>query len=124
MDKNHVFAALESTCPNRVLRPKSTVGPGWVIGSIEALSGLINNASTVAVTSCRLHFISFKKIEELEEKNPVLALKLYKLLSLLMAKRQEITIGQLATLHSIMSAPALKKPIGRTTSYTKLFHCS
>lgn len=123
------------------------MGPGWVIGSIEALSGLTTNASTIAgkltnantalhfifwdtltfsflaVTKCRLHFISFNNIESLEENNPRLVLKLYKLLSYLMAKRQEVTIGQLGTLHSIMSAPALKKPIGRSRS-NHLVHVS
>jgi CRP-like cAMP-binding protein len=65
------------------------------------------------VTHCCLHYISYKKIEEIEANDPKLVLKLHKVLSYLMAKRQEITIGQLATLHSIMSSPAQKKPVGR-----------
>lgn len=68
------------------------------------------------VTNCRLHYISYEKVAELEVINPVLVLKLYKLLSHLMTKRQEITIAQLATLHAIMGSPACKKPIGRTLS--------
>jgi CRP-like cAMP-binding protein len=94
------------------------IGPGWVLGSIEAVSGTQHPGSHVAVTDCRLHYISYKKIEEIEESNPRLALKLQKLISYLMAKRQEITIGQLATLHSIMGSTAQKKPIGRGGSGT------
>jgi len=90
------------------------IGPGWVHGSMEALTGLPNPGSTVAVTSCRLHHITFKTLEEIEENHPLLVLKLYKLLALLLAKRQEVTISHLATLHSILSSPAQKPAIGRT----------
>jgi CRP-like cAMP-binding protein len=128
------------------------VGPGWVLGSIEAVSGMQHPGSLIAgmtfvsllqkfsitycrstltpsfslfrtVTPCCLHYISYKKIEEIEEDNPRLVLKLHKLLSYLMAKRQEVTIGQLSTLHSIMSSPAQKKPVGRGDS-THLSHIS
>jgi hypothetical protein len=70
----------------------------------------------VAVTHCRLHYISYEKVEEIEAVNPLLVLKLYKLLSHLMTKRQEITISQLGTLHAIMGSPARKKPISRNVS--------
>ena len=49
----------------------------------------------------------------MEKKNPALVLNLYKMLSHLMARRQEITIEQLATFHSIMSSPAHSKPVSR-----------
>ena len=132
--------AMKEESPSQTFRV-ARVGPGWVLGTIEALSGLINPGSTVAgmdssqevwfcvtsaliaspppfcvnlqVDACRLHYISFKSLEEIESKYPELTLKLYKLLSLLMAKRQEITISHLATLHSIMASPALKKPVSR-----------
>lgn len=101
--RNHMF---------RVAR----IGPGWVLGSIEALSGAIHPGSMIAVTQCRLHYISYKKIEDIERSDPLLVLTLHKLLSYLMARRQSVTIHQLATLHSIMSSPAQKKPIGRAGS--------
>jgi len=87
------------------------IGPGWVCGAIEAGSGLRNPGVHKAVSQCRLHHLPFSKIEELENENPVLILRLHKMLSLLMARRQEITIEQLATLHSIMSSPAHSKPL-------------
>jgi hypothetical protein len=65
------------------------------------------------VTNCRLHYISYEKVEQIEAVNPLLVLKLYKLLSHIMTKRQEITITQLVTLHAIMSSPACKKPLSR-----------
>ena len=84
------------------------IGPGWVIGDQEALLGGLMTASgtTVAVDECRLHYISYDKLDVVEKENPVLILQLYKLLSKLHALRSEVTIAQLATMHSIMSAPA------------------
>lgn len=112
------------------------VGPGWVLGSTECLAGLEPSASTIAgtnfsseyllsifsevsrlsVTSCSLHFISFKQISALETIHPLLILKLYKLLSSLLAKRQELTIGQLGTLHSIINSPPPKRHPGKRLS--------
>ena len=87
------------------------IGPGWVIGDHEALSGLVSSGETVAVDYCRLHYISYETLEELETGNPMLILTLYKLLSRLNALRSEVTIGQLATMHNIMSAPAHNRPM-------------
>jgi hypothetical protein len=67
----------------------------------------------VAVSHCRIHHLAFDKIEEIEKNNPLLVLRLYKLLSHLMAHQQEITIEQLAALKSIMSSPAHTKPVSR-----------
>lgn len=82
------------------------IGPGWVAGTLEAVSGLRRPGEYVAVTHCRLHHLPYSKVEDIEKENPQLILDLYKLLSYLMARRQERTIGQLATLHSIMTSPA------------------
>jgi MFS superfamily sulfate permease-like transporter/CRP-like cAMP-binding protein len=86
------------------------IGPGWVLGSIEGASGNQNTGRHVAVSHCRLHHLPFSKIEAIEKDEALLVLRLYKLLAHLMARRQEITIEQLATLHSIMSSPAMKNP--------------
>ena len=82
------------------------IGPGWVAGTLEAVSGLRRQGEYIAVTHCRLHHLPYSKVEMIEKENPRLVLDLYKLLSYLMARRQEGTIGQLATLHSIMTSPA------------------
>ena len=60
-----------------------------------------------------LHHISYDKLKEVEETDPELVLTLYKLLASLMAKRQSVTINQLATLHSILGSQAQKRPHGR-----------
>ena len=114
------------------------VGPGWVLGQTEALSDVANPGVCIAgalilkmfesffawyplhifrraVSKCELHYISYEKLKEIEERDPVLILKLYKLLASLMAKRQSVTINQLATLHSIMSSTSQKRPFGRST---------
>lgn len=83
------------------------IGPGWVAGTEEVVTGVRREGDTVAVTHCRLHHLPFSEIERIETKHPRLVLHLYKLLSYLLARRQEATIGQLATLHSIMTSPAL-----------------
>lgn len=91
-------------------------GVGWVIGTIEAAGGLENAGVHLAVTACRLHYISYSRMEELDKADPGLSLFLYKMLSNMMAKRQELTIGQLEILHAIISSPAQCKPIGRRAS--------
>jgi len=97
---------------NRTFR-LARIGPGWVVGIVENALGYRNPGVHIAVSRCKLHCIPFHKIAKLEEENPLLLLRLYKLMSHLMARRQELTIDQLATLHSIMSSPAHKKPVSR-----------
>lgn len=81
------------------------LGVGCVAGTMEFFQ-MRRPGNQVALDYCKLHHLPFSKIEEAELEDPGLVLKLYKLLSYLMAQRQEATIGQLATLHSIMSSPA------------------
>jgi hypothetical protein len=81
--------------------------------SFYCLSSLVTHRSSPSryiVSHCRLHHLPFSKIEAIEKDEALLVLRLYKLLAHLMARRQEITIEQLATLHSIMSSPAMKNP--------------
>mmetsp|Transcript_13080 Transcript_13080/g.27490 ORF Transcript_13080/g.27490 Transcript_13080/m.27490 type:complete len:1323 (+) Transcript_13080:168-4136(+) len=89
------------------------IGPGWVIGSISEFTGQDIPGTYTCMTACRVHHLSFDDIAELETTRPSLMVRLYKLLSHLMARRQEMTIGQLSTLRSIMSANAPTKPISR-----------
>jgi hypothetical protein len=109
------YAKLKSTNMQRQQQNfrLARIGAGWVVGAVEAVSGLENSGVHLAVTECRLHYISYCRMEQLEAENPILMLHLYKLLSHIMAKQQELTIGQLGTLHAIMSSPAQTKPIGR-----------
>mmetsp|Transcript_16617 Transcript_16617/g.35906 ORF Transcript_16617/g.35906 Transcript_16617/m.35906 type:complete len:1197 (-) Transcript_16617:138-3728(-) len=101
MAQNHIF---------RLAR----IGPGWVIGSISDFMGQDIRGTYTALTPCRVHHLKFETIDELEVDEPALILHLYKLLSHLAARRQEMTIGQLSTLRSIMSATAPTKPISRS----------
>jgi CRP-like cAMP-binding protein len=82
------------------------LGVGWVAGTMEFFQKRPRPGKEVALDYCKLHYLPFSKIQEVEAEDPGLLLELYKLLSYLMAQRQEATIGQLATLHSIMSSPA------------------
>ena len=91
------------------------IGPGWVVGSIEAFTGLKNPGVHIAVTDCRLHHLPYEALLQIEGDDPVLALKLLKLLAHLLARRQDITIEQMSTHHSIMTNQPLKKPVKRST---------
>jgi hypothetical protein len=95
------------------------IGVGWVAGTMEFFH-MKRPGNQVAVDYCKLHHLPFSKIHEVEDQDPSLALSLYKLLSYLMARRQETTIGQLATLHSIMSSPACYRSLRRKSSSNKL----
>jgi CRP-like cAMP-binding protein/anti-anti-sigma regulatory factor len=86
------------------------IGPGWVVGTLENASGSRSPGVFTAVTRCSLHRLPFSRLQELEETNPILVLQLYKMLSHLMARKQEITTEHLSTLHTIMSSPAYSKP--------------
>ena len=92
-----------------------SLSPIRVCGIVENASGVRPSGVTAAVTRCRLHHLPFNKLEEIEKEQPVLALNLYKMLSHLLAHREQITIEQLTTLHNIMSSPAHSKPLSRAT---------
>jgi len=97
------------------------IGPGWVVGATEGFGGG-PSGTLVAVTKCRLHLLPFSKIQEVEARDPVLVLRLHKLMSHLLARRQAITIGQLATLHSIMTSQPHRKPFNRLESASAHYH--
>ena len=112
-------AMLKTLAKNRTALTKTVrlarFGPGWVIGAQEICSQLIIPGMYSAVTTCRLHHLPYRSIKELEDKNPTLVLKLFKLLSRVSARGQESTIQQLATFHSIMTSLAPTKPVSRAT---------
>lgn len=84
-----------------------------VCGTLESAAGVQSSGITVAVTKCRLHHLSLKTLDKLEEDDPALVLRLYKLVTHLRAYREEATIEQLTTLNNIMTSPAHSKPISR-----------
>ena len=91
------------------------IGPGWIVGSTEAFTGLKNPGIHIAVTDCCLHHLPYEALQQIEKDDPILALKLLKLLAHLLARRQDIAIEQMGTHHSIMTNQPLKKPIKRST---------
>jgi len=84
------------------------VGPGWVVGMIEECSGLRRSGVYVSVNCCRLHHLPYESMKEIESSDPRLMMNLYKLMSSVSLKRQEMTIGQLAQFVSIMNSPTAK----------------
>jgi hypothetical protein len=57
------------------------------------------------VSNVRLHHLPQSAIRQVETTNPTLSMHLYKLLSHLSAKRQEMTIRQLGQFVRILNAP-------------------
>ena len=68
----------------------------------------------IAATKCRLHNLPYQTIQKIEKKNPSLILQLFKMLSHLNARRQDLTIEQLSILHAINSSRAPTKPLSRS----------
>uniref|UniRef100_A0A7S1GIS4 STAS domain-containing protein n=1 Tax=Cyclophora tenuis TaxID=216820 RepID=A0A7S1GIS4_CYCTE len=101
------------TTENRIRLAR--IGPGWIVGATEGV-GSHSPGTQVAVTKCRLHLLPFSTVQETEQTDPALVLRLYKLLAHLTARRQEITVGQLLTLHSIMTSVPKTKPTSRKMS--------
>lgn len=89
------------------------IGPGWVVGMIEECSGMRRAGVYVCVTPCRLHHLHKESMKQIEKSNPKLMMNLYKLMSSVSLKRQEMTIAQLAQFVSIMNSPSPTEPISR-----------
>jgi hypothetical protein len=82
------------------------IGPGFVVGGVEMSTGLQDPGIHLAITKCRLHHLSYSKMAEIEQSEPLLMLYLYKLLAHLVAYREQQAIEQLSTMYSIVgSAP-------------------
>lgn len=84
-----------------------------VVGALEGLSQIHYTGFHIAVTPCRLHHLPYQVVSALETENPALVLQLFKMMSLITARRQEATISQLATLQTIMSAPSTLHRAGK-----------
>lgn len=85
------------------------IGQGWILGSIEmATHGMKRPGTHVAVSPCRLHFLSASAVHQAEAEQPVATMHLYKLLAHLATKRQEVTIEQLGQVRrSLASLPRI-----------------
>ncbi len=82
------------------------IGQGWIIGSIEASNGMKKPGVHVAISACRLHHLPESAIKHLQQAdNPRLAMNLYRLLSHLATKRQEMTIEHLGQHLRILHSP-------------------
>jgi len=95
------------------------IGQGWIIGSIDSdmsgAGGAARDRSVhVAITRARLHHLPLSAIREAERTHPALAMNLYKTVSYLSNKRQEMTIHQLGQFIRIMNAPVPRLRGGRS----------
>jgi hypothetical protein len=72
------------------------------------------------VSDVRLHHLPYSAIQQAETTNPTLTMHLYKLLSHLSAKRQEMTIRQLGQFVRILNAPTPRLKGGGKSEMAKL----
>jgi len=91
----------------------ATAGPGWVIGTHEFATGQHPLNKFKAITTVKMHHIRFSDLHRIERENPALVLRLYKMLTHVMARKEEDTVAHLSTLHNIMSSSAHSKPVRR-----------
>jgi len=85
-----------------------------VVGGIELSTGVNDPGRPLAVTKCRLHHLPYRKLSDIEKAEPFLMLNLYKLLSFLIARREEKAVEQLVTMHSIVGSVPDFKPKSRS----------
>jgi hypothetical protein len=85
-----------------------------VVGTLEGLSQIHYSRIHIDVTPCRLYHLPYEVIPMLERNNPALILQLFKMMSLITARRQEATLSQLTTLQAIMSTPSPLYPIRKS----------
>ena len=81
------------------------IGQGWIIGGIELANGMNRPGVHIAISTCRLHHLPYSAIQMAERENPLLAMSLYKILSHLAIKRQEMTIEHLGQHLHILHSP-------------------
>lgn len=84
-----------------------------VIGTNEFATGQHWQNKFKAITDVKMYHLRFSDLTKLEEEDPALVLRLYKMLTLIMARKEEDTIAHLSTLHCILSSPAYSEPIRR-----------
>jgi len=94
------------------------LGPGYCIGSLELCSGYRSLGTYRADTQCRVYYLPFSKILELEETQPLLILHLYKLLGRMISYGYDKTKEKLANVTDTMYGVATpsQKTLVRTLS--------
>ena len=71
-------------------------GPGWCIGCDDLFSGYATIGVFLAETECKVHFVSFRRIQDLKRNNPELVLELYSLLGRLVSRQLNRTKERLS----------------------------
>lgn len=85
-----------------------------VIGTYEIAAGHPPRGVYKATTNVTMYHIPFSTLTQMEEENPAIVLRLYKVLAHVMARKEDSTIDQLSTMHNILSSPAHSKPMSRS----------
>jgi hypothetical protein len=90
----------------------------------EYIDSISNHSLTpflcLLVSDARLHHLPYSAIKQAETTNPTLTMHLYRLLSHLSAKRQEMTIRQLGQFVRILNAPTPRLRGGGKSEMAKL----
>jgi hypothetical protein len=95
------------------LLPFISISYDRVVGANEFATGQHSLKTFKAITKVKMHHLRFSDLTKIEEEDPSLVLRLYKMLTYVMARKEEDTVSHLSTLHDILSSPAHSKPISR-----------
>merc|ERR1712166_1213979 len=68
----------------------STAGPGWILGANALAMGQNSLKKSKAITKVKMHHLRFSDLTKIEEDNPALVLRLYKMLTHVMARKGKI----------------------------------
>jgi SulP family sulfate permease len=74
------------------------MGPGTIVGELAMYLGTIRTASVVAETPIVVYRMSKSAVEEMEERDPRLAVGLHRLLATLIAERLADTLARVEAL--------------------------
>ena len=84
-----------------------------MVGSDEFSTGQVTLKRFKAITDVKMHHLRFSDLSKIEEENPALVLQLYKMLTHVMARKEEDTVAHLSTLHDILRSPVHSTPMQR-----------
>ncbi len=90
-----------------------------VVGANEFAMGRESRKKFRAVTEVKMHHLRFSDLAKIEDENPTLVMRLYKMLTHVMARKGEDTVAHLSTLHDILSSPVLPRRNSRLSLGSK-----
>ena len=84
-----------------------------MVGANEFAMGKNSLKKYKAISKVKMHHLRFSDLNKIEEQDPALVLRLYKMVTHVMARKEEDTVAHLSTLHDILNSPVNDTPVSR-----------